>query len=165
MNDFPLLFGALLGSNLYMIVVTIIAGAAIGYLIYQGDTRVEQRREHALSIAAKARENGFEVLPELLEAYAIGDYSKLLKEMGVQYRVFANDELRAAAYNKFLKRQLEVGLADPERREKIYAAVERRKVIDAAEDQAVVNRAKSGTNDPASVPTPTTPPPSPTSTG
>jgi len=141
-----LLFGFAIGNSAFFsLVMTVLACAAIGYLLYRGDARVEARREHAIEIAAKSREEGFEILPELLEKYAIGDYSGLVKEMAVQYRIFRKDDARRAMYMKFLKRQLEVGLADPERRAKIYEAVEAQKILDDAAEKVVADKVAAKT--------------------
>jgi len=135
-----LLFGLAIGNGaIFSLLMTVLACAAIGYLLYRGDARVEARREHAIEIAAKSREEGFEILPELLEKYAIGDYSGLVKEMAVQYRIFRKDDARRAMYMKFLRRQLEVGLADPERRAEIYKAVDARKILDKAERKVIAD--------------------------
>jgi hypothetical protein len=137
-----MLIAAIMSNPTLTLILVVVVFFLIGYLIYKGDARIEQRREHALEIAAKARDAGFEVLPQILERYAIGDYSGVVKEVAGQYRIFKDDDLRRAAYEKFLRRQLDLGLKDPEKKTRIYEAVDAQKILDAAAEQAIVDNAK-----------------------
>jgi len=138
----PVLGLVLTMSTVYTCLITFLAFAAIAIVLFNWDTKIEKRRKHAIDIADKCREEGFEIMPDILRCYAVGDYSGLYDEIKGAYKIFGNDKLRRQTFFDFLERQLEISLKDPERRAAIYKAVEQRKLIDQAEDAAAAERAR-----------------------
>jgi len=138
-----IVFAALLAGPLYPKLITLVAAGLAGFVAVQLGEKIEDKHRHALKIAEWGRENGLSWLPRLLESYAVGDKSGIVKQLAELYATFSDDDARAVAFDKIRRRQLEIGLADPAKREIIYQAVDARKILDAAETDAILAKAEA----------------------
>jgi len=123
--------GILTGTSTFGLIMTAVAAALAGYVAYQVDEKIEDKRRHALDIGQWATENGLEWIARLMNAYGIGDKSGMARELADLYKIFRDDKLRQTAFAKVLDRQLAIALADPDRRGLVYKAVDDRKALDA----------------------------------
>lgn len=138
-----LCFATLFGGSTFSLVMTVVCCGLAGYVAYQIDEKVEDKKRHALEIEAWAIDNGLDWVAKLMQSYAVGDKSGMVRQLAEFYSIFRDDNLRAAAFRKLLDRQLALALADPERREVVYKAVNERKIIDGAEADAVLAKAEA----------------------
>lgn len=88
-----------------------VLGVVAGKLLYKGDTAREERRRQAIEVASVARGYGLEKIPDLLIAYAVGDYSGIAFALkGAAKLALSEKDLLAefdAAFYKVLAKKLE----------------------------------------------------------
>lgn len=112
------------GNNpLLMIALASVAAYVVGKLFVRGDSAVEERRRGALTLLVDAEKAGLGFLAPLLQDYAVGDYSGVVKEVGKLRDGLHDPERRRLALQTFLAKQFELHAADPDGRAAIEALV------------------------------------------
>ncbi len=115
-----------------------------GKLMFRADTRVEERRRSAAKLSGTLREVGLTRIPSVLDDYAVGDYSGMvrgIRELGDDLK---DPDKRSAEFERLFRLTLEHKLKDPEKRGTLVKLFEDlRAVHDPA--FATVNAAESRT--------------------
>ena len=88
----------------------------MGKLMAKGDTAVEERRRGAMTLLVDAEKAGLGFLSPMLQDYAVGDYSGLIKEVGKLRDGLHDAERRRTALRTFLEKQFEIHAGDAEGR-------------------------------------------------
>lgn len=101
--------------------------AAGAYLITRKDSAIETRRREAVKLSRVAAENGMPMISGILEAYAVGDYSGIVTQVGVLHDRMTDEKERKAVWRGVLETQLDKHVADPVLFEELLAAIEKRK--------------------------------------
>lgn len=114
---------------------------AVGALLFKGDTRIEERRRHAIEIAGKLRSAGFDRLPVFFEDYAVSDFSGMLRSLKELHGIFANDEQRRAELQKVLKLLLTDLFRDPEKRPQLLKLIDDLKAANLPDAKSVIGDA------------------------
>lgn len=107
-----------------------------GKILIKGDNRVEERRRHAIKLAAWTDSNGLPGLSRLATCYAVGDYSGLVGQAKILAETLGNDQEALAIVDGFLRFQLTRRLSTPEGRETVIRFVEEN--LNVKIDRAVI---------------------------
>lgn len=106
---------------------------AIIQTIFKVDTKIENRRRLAIDIKDRLNENGFTLLNELFESYAVGDKSGMLKTLIELKKAVSDPVVFAAHMNRLFKIQLEKRVKDESTRIEIAKALKDVGVLEEAE--------------------------------
>jgi hypothetical protein len=128
-----------LSQPIVLLVLVGIAMFAIGHWLFTKDTQIENKRTKALKVATELRSEGLDFVPEMLETYAVGDYSGIIDKATQWLNHLEDDERRAAFLAKFRRRQLELNMQRPAARAEIMEAVEKYKALEAASQQKIID--------------------------
>lgn len=120
----PVLFGAVTLSTPVMVALAAVLAGVGGYLITKGDGRVESRRRESVKLSRIAADNGFPGVSEILDSYAVGDYSAVIGGVRGLYAVLTDDVQRKASFDAMLKIQLDKRLADPTQKAELVHLLE-----------------------------------------
>lgn len=121
-------------STLAIIALVIVACFCAGKLFFRVDTKIEERRNAALSVVAVLRKFGLVRLPDILQAYAIGDYSGAWEKFhDFAKLVLSGEEAVLKEFDEVFKRVLESKLKNPEARAYIQSQ------LDATRTEVTVN--------------------------
>ena len=88
------------------------------------DNRVEDRRRHAVELAAWAKSNGLGILSELLTNYAVGGYGEVVGNIRQIVGILRDPEEGPATIRRFVKVQLDKQLATEEGKADLVKYVE-----------------------------------------
>lgn len=97
----------------------------IGKYSAKGDTAVEERRRGAISLVTIASKNGLNFLSPLLEDYAVGDYSGMVKELSKMRNALHDPVTMKQVTESFLTVQFQKYAETDEGRKAIIALVEK----------------------------------------
>lgn len=137
-------------NPIVMVGLASVAAYAIGKLMVKGDGAVEERRRGAMTLVVDAEKAGLSFLTPILQDYAVGDYSGVLKEVSKLRDGLHDPEKRKLALATFLEKQFELYAADTEGAKKIMALVE--KHIPDVEIAALAEKVKAQKVEVANVP-------------
>ena len=98
---------------------TPIAIAAVIALLLKVDTKKENLRREAIVLGRKFNENGLTILDKLLENFAVGDKSGMVKSLIELAGMVQKPEVFTAHINELFKIQLTKRLQDPASRTEI----------------------------------------------
>ncbi len=119
--------------------------ACAGWILVQIGERSEDRRRRVGELATKLTEKKFPApLVEIFNEYAIGDRSGAVKALVDFVKLMKDPAQREEMHKQFLQDSLAVGLEDPEIRQKIKAAVDKKTAEIEREEQAVYERVAAG---------------------
>lgn len=110
----PLLALALSPTEILLLVVSGVAAFAVAKLLFRADTRVEERRRHAIEAAQVLRARGLTILPQVLTDYAVGDYDGLVNDVKSFARMALNPQQIDAEFETLFKNMLAVKLSQPD---------------------------------------------------
>jgi hypothetical protein len=85
-------------------IIAVAGGFAGGRFLFARDTAKEERRRNATKIAGMLRANGLEVLPDVFEDYAVGDYSGLAKSIAKAANLLNDPAAAEALFQKAVER-------------------------------------------------------------
>lgn len=100
-------------------VSTPIAIVAVIVLLLKVDTKKENLRREAIVLGRKFNENGLTILDKLLENFAVGDKSGMIKSLIELAGMVQKPEIFSAHINDLFKIQLTKRLQDPASRTEI----------------------------------------------
>lgn len=126
MFTLPLLFGLVVSKPAFVGLAAAAAGLG-GYLLVRGDSRVEGRRRNAVQLSRIASENGLPLTSQMLDAYAVGDYSGVIAGVSNLHQTLTDEKQRKAAVHVFLETQLDLRLASPEQTDGLLGLIEQKK--------------------------------------
>ena len=123
--------------------------ACAGWILVQIGERSEDRRRRVGELATKLTEKKFPApLVEIFNEYAIGDRSGAVKALVDFVKLMKDPAQREEMHKQFLRDSLAVGLEDPDTREKIRAAVDK-KTAEIERDELAVYEKVAATLEPA----------------
>lgn len=97
--------------NVLQLIVLAVVGVVAGKFFFKKDTEIENRRRAAIEVASAAKGYGLEKIPDLLIAYAVGDYSGIAYALKSAAKLALSEkDLLAefdAAFYKVLAKKLE----------------------------------------------------------
>lgn len=120
---FPILALSLSGSGIWSMLMTAIAGIAVGYLVIKKDTKIEQRRTDAIATATLCEKLGMVELADAFRQYAVGNYSGLIGDLKSVAKIAANPEKVMELMSKNFFAQLPNRLQNQEEKARILKAV------------------------------------------
>src|SRR5690349_4351163 len=100
------------GISIAWVLVAILGGIVAGRLVKRVDDKIEERRAHALEVSRVLAKQGLTVLPPVLEAYATGNYSEVLKALRKARITLDNPAAAAAEFEGIFNKMLETKLAN-----------------------------------------------------
>lgn len=109
------------GLDLGWVVATVLGGIAVGKWLKKKDDTVEERRTLALDVADGLRVQGLEVIPDVLKAYAVGNYSEVLKKLREGAMVMTNPQLSTVVFGNLFEKMLAAKAGNPESRAELVA--------------------------------------------
>ncbi len=112
--------------------------ACVGWILSQLGERSEDRRRRVGEVATQMTEKKFPApLVEIFSEYAIGDRSGAIKALVDFVKLMRDPAQREQMHKQFLQDSLDVGLEDPETRQKIRAAVDKKTAEIERDEMAV----------------------------
>lgn len=126
---------------LYAAGATLVGATGIGYALYKLDSRIENRRKHAIEISNQAAQYGFDHTAQILACYATGDYDGMYDKAKEIYAIFKDDDLRVAHVRKLFFGLLERYLKDPARAAEVMAKIDEYRAGEAAKEKAILDNA------------------------
>lgn len=119
---FPLLAVVTLSNTgLALIGTSVAAAAGIGAWLFRKDTEVEHRRRAAVEASGVLRQYGLSILPDILNDYAVGDYSGLAARVRDSANKLLNPAQLEVEFGTIFNKLVETRLTDPQRREAFIA--------------------------------------------
>lgn len=115
----------------------------LGYVAMVINHKRAHRRELIMRVSARAREDGWEIVPAILDAASSLNFMHLYAAIKDACKIFENDALRKATYDGFRKRMMTKALEDPETRASVYEMVDKQRAIDAIATDATIAKAET----------------------
>lgn len=109
------------GIDLGWAVAAILGGIAAGRWIKKKDDTIEERRELALDVASGLQKEGLDVIPDVLRAYATGNYSKVAKKLREGALVMTNPQLSSVVFGNLFEKMLAARAGNAESRADLVA--------------------------------------------
>lgn len=100
------------GIDLGWAVAVVLGGIVAGKWLKKTDDKIEERRDMALQVADVLKEKGLSTTPELLRAYATGNYSKIFKALKTAAVTLTNPAAAAAEFDGIFEKMLVAKIAD-----------------------------------------------------
>ncbi len=110
-------------QNVLVVFGIVAAVCAFAFLFCKLYERVVARHRKAAGDAAKAREEGYVFIPDLLECYAFNDVRGIFRVLTNVIETLHDPVAKAEARDRFLRRQLELACQDGERSAKVAKIV------------------------------------------
>lgn len=102
-------------QNVLVVVGVVAAICAFAFLFCKLYERVVERHRKAAGDAAKARDEGYVFIPDLLECYAFNDVRGIFRVLKSVIETLHDPVAKSEARDRFLRRQLELACQDTER--------------------------------------------------
>ena len=119
--------------------------ACAGWILTGIGERSEDRRRRVGGVATRLTEKKFPApLVEIFNEYAIGDRSGAMKALVDFVKLMRDPAQREQMLKQFLQDSLAVGLEDPDTREKIRAAVDKKMAEIDRDELAVYEKVATG---------------------
>ena len=94
------------GLDLGWVVAVILGGIGVGMWMKKKDDTIEERRMLALDVARGLAVQGLEVIPDVLQAYAVGNYSEVLKKLRDGAMIMTNPALSKVVFDNLFEKML-----------------------------------------------------------
>lgn len=101
------------GIDLGWAIAAVLGGIVAGRWVKKTDDKVEERRDMALQVADVLKDKGLSTTPDLLRAYATGNYSKIFKALKTAAVTLTNPAAASAEFDGIFSKMLTAKLADP----------------------------------------------------